>query len=170
MLNCAADAPVTVSSGHNDGYEITSSNACASGGGLAVDDKSGKGNVADCSDPGKDRHLFWNYGASIPSGATIDGVVVRLDAFADNTGNSPAICAELSWDGGITWTAAQTTPVLGTSQATYLLGSPSDTWGHVWTPAQLADGSLVVRLTDIAVKNDRDFSLDWVAVDITYTY
>jgi hypothetical protein len=170
LLNCAANAPVTVNSGDNDGYEVNPANACTSGAGVAQDNQSGTSDIAACNDPGKDRHLFWNYGASIPAGSTIDGVVVRLDAFADNSGNSPAMCVELSWDGGITWSAAQTTPLLGTPQTTYLLGSPTDTWGHVWTPTELADGSLVVRVTDIAIKTDRKFSLDWVAVDITYTH
>ncbi len=135
-----------------------------------MDAKSGTSNIAACDDPGKDRHLFWNYGVSIPAGSTIDGIVVRLDALTDATGNAPAICAELSWDGGTTWTGAQTTPVLSKLHATYLLGSPADTWGHVWTPAQLIDGNLVVRLTDIAIRTDRKFSLDWVAVDVTYTH
>lgn len=80
------------------------------------------------------------------------------------------MCVELSWDGGFTWTATKTTPVLGTLQTANLLGSPTDTWGHVWSPTELADGNLVLRVTDIATQPGRKFSLDWVAVDITYAH
>ena len=78
------------------------------------------------------------------------------------------MCVELSWDGGTTWTAASETPVLGKSEATFILGSASDAWGRTWSPADLADGGFLVRITDVASKPDRDFRLDWVAVQVTY--
>ena len=160
---------MTVNSGDNDGYESGTGNACASGSGSAHDNQSGTSSTPSCSDPGRDRHLFWNYGAALPSGATVNGISVRLDAWTNLTTIAAAICVELSWDGGTTWTAAQIAPLIGTAQATYLLGSASDLWGHAWTPAELANGALVVRLTNSATAINGAFDLDWVAIAITYT-
>jgi hypothetical protein len=168
FVGCNAQAPVTVNSGDDDGYEDQPGNACADGGPFAEDRDSGTTNNAVCDDPGKDRHTFYDYGIAPPAGLSIQGVEIRLDAWADNSNNDPAMCVELSWDGGLSWTAAKTTPILGTSESSYVLGSPSDDWGHAWTPAELSDGSLIVRITDIAIGTDRRFRLDWVAVSATY--
>ncbi len=58
-----------------------------------------------CDDPGKDKHRFSAYGLTLPAGATITGIEVRLDAKANAPAGSPVMCVELSWDGGATWTA-----------------------------------------------------------------
>ena len=115
-----------------------------------------------CGDANRDKHDFFNYG--LTPGATINGIEVRLDAKVDQVKNSPAICAQLSWDGGATWTAAKTTPALTTTETTYILGGPTDTWGHSWTSTELSNANFRVRLTDVATSIVRDFSLDWVAV------
>jgi len=52
-----------------------------------------------------------------------------VDACVDNASGTRAMCAELSWNGGATWTAAKSTPSLSTSQSTYTLGNASDNWG-----------------------------------------
>ena len=72
----------------------------------------------------KDKHRFYDFNISLPGGATVTGIEVRLDAFADSTSSAPKMCVQLSWDGGTTWTTAKQTPTLTTSQATYILGSP----------------------------------------------
>jgi hypothetical protein len=78
------------------------------------------------------------------------------------------MCVSLSWDNGVTWTAWKSTPNLTTDEATYILGSSSDTWGHVWTSSELGNVNFQVRVVDVASDTSRDFSLDWVAVNITY--
>jgi len=97
---------------------------------------------------------------------------VRLDAFVDSVGsNAPMICVQLSWDGGTTWTTAKQTPRLTTSEATYILGGPSDNWGRTWTLTNLTNTNFRLRVIDVASgsgANSRDFSLDWVAVRVTY--
>ena len=60
---------------------------------------------------------------------------------------------------------------LTTAEATYLLGSAADTWGRTWTTTQLSNTNFRLRVTNVASgssANSRDFSLDWVAVRITY--
>jgi len=149
---------------------VTPGDACASDGALAVDRASGTQDNATCGDPNADRHRFGGYNVSVLAGSAVNGITVRLDAFASGPLDSAAICVELSWDGGATWTSTQTTAALSAVQGTYLVGGAADNWGRTWSATDLANGSFVVRLTDVAAKKkSKDFRLDWVAVDVTYT-
>jgi hypothetical protein len=169
-LNCSANAAVTTSSGDNNGYQTTPGNACANGSGVAQDPSSGSNTGTSCTGTDKDRHRFYNYNLSIPSGATINGIEVRLDAYIDSTASTTRrLCVDLSWDGGTTWTATQQTGSLTTLEATYTLGTASDTWGHAWTDTQFSNANFRVRVTDVANSTARTFSLDWAAVRVTYT-
>ena len=163
-----ANAAVTTGSGDNNGYEVNPANAGADDGLYAVDNNSGTGTSASCASNKKDRHRFYNYGFSIPGGATITGIEVRLNARVDSTSGSPKICVELSWDGGTTWTAAKSAGTLTTSEGAYTLGGAADTWGRAWSSGDFSDANFRVRLTDVASSTTRDFSLDWVAVRVRY--
>jgi hypothetical protein len=160
---------VTSGSGDNNGYQLNPANACADDAAFAEDTNSGTTTTNSCSNTGKDRHLYYNYGASIPAGSTINGVQLRLDAWADATAGTPYICAEVSWNGGASWTAAKTTATLTTTQATYTLGAVTDTWGRTWSVSDFTNANFRVRLTDVATNNNRDFRLDYAAVQVTYT-
>ena len=98
----------------------------------------------------------------------IQGIEVRLDAKADSTSGAPKICVQLSWDGGVSWTATKSTATLTTSDATYILGGPADNWGFVWTLSTLSDANFRVRVINVSSNTSRDFSLDWVAVRVNY--
>jgi len=157
------------SGGDGNGFESSPSNAHADDAASAADINSGSGTGTSCTSSGKDRHRFFNYGFSIPAGASVTGVEVRLDARADSTSGSPRMCVQLSWDGGTTWTAAKATAALGTSMTTFTLGGVSDPWGRTWSAANLADASFRVRVIDVSSSTSRDFFLDWVGVRPHYT-
>jgi hypothetical protein len=74
----------------------------------------------------------------------------------------------LSWNNGASWTTAKSTGTLTTSEATYTLGSPTDTWGRAWSVADFSNTNFRLRVIDVASSTSRDFSLDWVAVRVTY--
>lgn len=170
LLNCGANAAVTASSGDNNGFEVNAGNACANDGASAQDVNSGTGTQTTCTDIHKDRHLYYNYGISVPTGSSVDGIEVQVDAFADATTGVPRYCVELSWDGGTTWTTAQTMASdLTTSEASYTLGSASDTWGRTWAVSDLSNANFRVRITSRSSDTTRDFSLEWAAVKVTYT-
>jgi len=154
--------------GDGNGFESAPTNAFADAGGVAFDLDSGTVGTLTCTDPARDKHDFYNYSLGVPSGSTINGIEVRLDAFVDLVKNGAAMCVQLSWDGGTSWTAAKTTPGLTATEATYLLGGSTDTWGHAWTTTDLADVNFRVRVIDIATATVRDFSLDWAAVKVYY--
>jgi hypothetical protein len=75
---------------------------------------------------------------------------------------------QLSWNGGATWTTAKSTATLSTSEATYILGGAADTWGRTWSSGDFSNATFRVRVIDVASSTARDFSLDWVAVRVTY--
>jgi hypothetical protein len=169
LLSPSAQAAVTSGSGDNNGYQTFPANAFADDGLFAVDTNSGTNNNTSCTSNRKDRHIFYNYGLSIPGGATITGIEVRLDGRADSTAGSPRFCVQMSWDGGASWTTAKSTSTLTPSEATYMLGGAADTWGRAWASGDFSNANFRVRITDVASNTSRDFSLDWIAVQVSYT-
>ncbi|MGE5262938.1 MAG: lamin tail domain-containing protein, partial [Acidobacteriota bacterium] len=154
--------------GDGDGFQTNPANAFSDNATFAVDTNSGTTTSTACTDAGKDRHRFYNYGLALPAGAVPTGIEVQLHAKVDATTGSPKMCVELSWDGGTTWTTAKTTATLSKSEKAYVLGGSADTWGRAWTLTDVSDANFRVRLVDVASNNARDFSLDWIAVRVSY--
>ncbi|HLF26854.1 MAG TPA: S8 family serine peptidase [Anaerolineae bacterium] len=154
--------------GDGNGFQTNPNNGHANDSVFAVDTNSGTNNNTSCTNNGKDKHRYYNYNVSLPGGASIRGIEVRLDARVDSTANAPRMCVQLSWNGGTTWTTAKTTANLTTSEATYTLGNATDTWGRTWGAGEFSNANFRVRIINIASSTARDFSLDWVAVRVTY--
>ena len=167
--DCTAEAAVTSGSGDNNGFQTNPMNACADDSSRAEDPNSGTNTNTSCGSSGKDRHDFYNYGISVPSGNHIMGIEVRLDAWVDSASGTRRMCVQLSWDGGNTWTSTQQTSNLRSSQRTYTLGGNGDNWDHTGTPSELSDANFRVRVTDVASSTSRDFYLDWAAVKVYYS-
>ncbi|HVZ11599.1 MAG TPA: type II secretion system protein [Patescibacteria group bacterium] len=157
------------SGGDGNGYEGSPNNAYTNNNSYATDTNSGNGTGTNCAGADKDKHRFYNYGITVPSGTTVNGIQVQINAKADSTTGTPFICVQLSWDGGSTWTSTKSTANLTTSNATYTLGTSSDNWGHTWSASDLSDTNFRVRIIDVASNNSRDFSLDYVGVKSYYT-
>jgi hypothetical protein len=147
---------------------MKATNAFSDDGRFALDGNSGTSTSTNCASLSKDKHWFYNYNLPVPPGASVTGIEVQLQARADSTVNTPKTCVQLSWDGGATWTPAKTTPTLTTGQTTYVLGNPTNQWGHTWSPADFSNPSFRLRVTNVARSTARDFSLDWVAVRLHY--
>jgi hypothetical protein len=168
VFTCSANAPVTSSSGDNDGFENNAEDACIDDGAQAADNQTGTNANTTCADSGKDRHVFGDFDIDVPGTATIDGIEVRLDGRANNS--SSYLCAELSWDGGNTWTSPQFTFGLGTAEATHWLGAPDDIWGHVWNGGgDWSNGNFLVRVTSVSNDPNANIFLDFVEVHFYYT-
>jgi hypothetical protein len=165
FLNPSANAAQT--GGDGNGYQTSPSNAYLDDGLFAVDTNSGSGTNSSCTANAKDKHHFYDFGISLP-GSTILGIEVRLDAKVDGTSGAPKLCVQLSWDGGSSWTTAKQTPTLTKTEQSYLLGGPADTWGRAWTVAELSNANFRVRVINVATSTARDFSLDWVTVQVMY--
>jgi hypothetical protein len=116
----------------------------------------------------KQTHDYWGYAISVPPGSTILGIELRLDAW--KTGGPDAyLYAELSWDGGNSWTATgYRAGPLGTSQQSYFLGGPTDGWGRSWKISELTSELFRVRLRAVCGGGNR-IRLDWVAVRVYFS-
>jgi hypothetical protein len=143
-------------------------NAYAADGSVAIDANSGTNSSTSCTNSGKDKHDFFNYGFTLPAGVAIQGIEVQLNARADSTANTPAMCVQLSWNGGLSWTSALTTPTLSTTTATYTLGGPANNWGRTWALSDFGSSTFRVRIIDVAASTTRTFSLDAIGVRVTY--
>ncbi len=155
------------SGGDGNGFET---NRAALWGGpdgsAARDVNSGTSNSTSCTSAARDREVTSGY-AFGSLGSSILGIQVELRGFVSSTKSGPRFCVQLSGDGGATWTAGKSTASLGTTLATYHLGSVSDTWARTWTADQLSSTNFRVRIIDLANSTSRTFSLDAIGVSIT---
>ena len=171
---CVSQAADTSGAGDNNGYQTTPIQACTDGGAAAQDPNSGTGGTASCGtgavpDPTKDRHRFWGFVTGLPgSVSAITGIRVRADLGMNNNGGTTNVCAQLSWDGGTTWTSMQSVALTGTAQTTFTFGGTADTWGRSWTLAQLASGTFRVRIINASSQANKRFDLDYLAVSVSY--
>ncbi|HSW97423.1 MAG TPA: type II secretion system protein [Candidatus Saccharimonadales bacterium] len=161
-------ANAAVTGGDGDGFQTNPTSAYVQDGSYASDTNSGSGTGTNCTGSDKDKHVFYNYGFTIPSGATVNGIAVNLNAKVDSTTGSPKMCVQISWDGGTTWTTTQSTNTLSTTAATYTLGGSSDTWGRTWSDTDFNNANFRMRIIDVASSTSRDFSLDFAGVKIYY--
>ena len=164
--DCASNAADI--GGDGNGFESNAGNGCVQDGSLAVDASSGTSGSTSCADAGKDRHRFWGYAFGLPgSVSSVNGITVRLRAALNNNGGTSAMCAQLSWDGGASWTVTKSITPTNTL-TTFTLGGPADTWGRSWTSAELGAASFRMRVIDASSMSNKDFSLDWAGVQVDY--
>jgi len=167
--SATAQAAVTSSSGDNNGFQTSPANMLADDGAFAVDTNSGTSTSTSCTSTAKDRHVLSNFGFSIPAGSTIQGIEVKLNSKVDSTTGSPRFCVQLSWNGGSSWTTALTSGTLSTAETIYIVGGVTNTWGRTWTNNDFTNANFRVRLVMIASNTSRDFSLDWVGVQVRHS-
>lgn len=167
--SATAQAPVTSSSGDNNGFQTNPGNMLVDDGLFAVDTNSGSNTSTSCTANQKDRHVLSNFGFSVPAGSSIQGIEVKLNSRVDSTTGSPRFCVQLSWNGGSTWTTPITSATLSTAETMYILGGVTDTWGRTWTNTDFDNANFRVRLTMVASNTSRDYSLDWVGVQVRHT-
>jgi hypothetical protein len=159
-----AQAAVTgATNGDGNGFEQNPTNAFTNGSGSAVSNNNANGGSNDT-----DRHIYSGYGFDIPTGATIQGIEVRADWFLDSTFGTNSLSVDLSWNNGANWTTLKTDTQETTSEHTVILGAANDTWGRTWSATEFDDGNFLVRVHARSTDNQRDISLDWIAVQVTY--
>ncbi|HEY7590869.1 MAG TPA: hypothetical protein VH723_07745 [Candidatus Limnocylindrales bacterium] len=165
---CTAQAAET--NGDANGYEVTPANGCADDGAIARDVDSGTNVNTTCGNAGKDRHRFTTFGIALPGTVTsINGISVRVKAAIDAVAGTNRICAELSWNNGVNYTAFQQVDITSTTLTNYTLGGTAFLWGRAWAVGNFTNANFRVRLTDVSSVATRDFSLDSVQVQVNYT-
>jgi hypothetical protein len=171
FLPCSAATSAADSGGDGNGYETSTANACADDGLLATDAGTGvTGRSTSCANPANDRHRFLDFAIGLPPSVTsIDGIEVRAEVGLNNNGGTSTLCAELSWDGGTTWTAPRSVTLAAAASTVYAFGGPADTWGRSWTVGELSDASFRIRLTDATSQPNKDYRLDVLTAQVTYS-
>ena len=81
------------------------------------------------------------------------------------------MCVELSWDGGTSWTAFLSTPTLGNTEATHIVGGGAEDWGRTWSNTEFTNANFRLRISNVGepIGGGRNFTLDWVPVEVYYT-
>jgi len=167
---CTATSNAADTGGDGNGYESTPTNACVTDGAVATDANTGTNLSLVCTDAGKDRHRFWDFSLGVPATVSaVGGIQVRADVGLNNNSGTSQLCAQLSWDGGTTWTAEKSIAVANVGVTTYGLGATNDTWGRTWAGSEFSNASFRVRLIDTSDRTSKDFRLDGLAIQVTYT-
>lgn len=131
-------------------------------GNITADD----GANATCSTASSSQWLVGrNYGFSIPSGSTINGVTVRLEAAETSPGNE-SVAAQLQNDSGTLIGSSKTNNVNGTSFTVYTYGSSSDVWGATLTTTIVNHANFGVRFR---YQTSHDVQVDYCTIAIDYT-
>jgi hypothetical protein len=171
---CVSTAADTSGAGDNNGYESNPARACISDGSNAVDAGSGNGGTASCGtgatpSVNKDRHRFWGFVLGMPGTVTsVNGIRVQATLGLNNGGGTTNLCAQLSWDGGTTWTTISSQAITTTASTVYTFGSTSNTWGRTWALSELSAANFRVRLIDASSQTTKQFRLDYLSVSVTY--
>src|SRR5262249_1028222 len=131
--------------------------------GTSDDSRASCDSACDDSDDGQ----LSDFAFGIPSGSTINGIEMTVEANESvNSGNIP-ITASLSWNDGSSFTSTKPATVDGTSDIVYTIGGSSDTWGRTWTTSELADGAFRARL-DKSPTSDA-LNVDQIRIKVYYT-
>jgi hypothetical protein len=167
---CTSTSNAADTGGDGNGYESTPANGCTTNASVATDTSTGTNITVSCTDAGKDRHRFWDFTLGVPTTVvSVGGIQVRVDLGLNAVLGTNQICAQLSWDAGTTWTAAKSIAVTATTITTYTLGATNDTWGRTWLGSQFSNANFRVRLIDVSSVTTRNFRLDGLTVQVTYT-
>lgn len=116
--------------------------------------------------------VFSGYGFSIPSGATIDGIIVEIERKVDTA--STWIDTEIylvktgttvvgsNKSAGVSWS---------TSESYISFGSASDLWGTTWTDTQINTSSFgtSIKALQNMTKGSGTASVDHVRITVHYT-
>ena len=108
------------------------------------------------------------FGFSIPTGSTITGVLVRIEASESAGGSEPllAILRHSSGNLGIAKAVANEGNISGASKSIYTYGSTSNVWDATLTAEIVNDATFAVRFNFSTVHS---MAVDFVTVAIEYT-
>lgn len=131
---------------------------------------SDDGADATCNSLGGSYYLVAKtFGFAIPAGATINGILVRVEASEHTSGTEPLL-AQLQDDAGnltgSSKSAANEGNISGTTKAVYTYGSTSDVWGATLTDTIVNDADFGVRLWFTTA---HDVRIDYVTMAVEYT-
>lgn len=118
---------------------------------------------------GSDYLVARNFSFTIPTGATINGILVRVEAREDAGGTEPLLAQLQDETGALIGSSKSTSnegSISGTTSVVYTYGSTSDLWGATLTEAIVEDVDFGVRLW---FATSHTMTVDFVTMAIEYT-
>ena len=115
------------------------------------------------------------FGLSIPTGATIDGILVEMERRRTGGGNSRDYVVSLSKDGStaVGDNKGDTATNLPTSDTYKSYGGSSDLWGTTWSESEIESSNFSVyiraQLYKLSSIGQPYYELDHVRVTVYYT-
>ena len=82
-----------------------------------------------------------DFGISIPSYATIDGILISTEMSCSALAYDAYIKMDLSYDGGVNYTAELENSTTGQTDVTRSFGGATVTWGRSWTASELSNAN-----------------------------
>ncbi len=116
-----------------------------------------------------------NFGFSIPTGATIDGILVAVEKYVTNTtsGGAYDVRARIVKADGTIGTTDKSSPDAWpgtTDPGTYVnYGGATDKWGETWTVADINDADFGFVLAVQPQNASADARVDHIRITIYYT-
>ncbi len=115
-------------------------------------------------------HQFYNFGLALPSGATIDDIVVFADCFSSSSSGRSQFSIELTKDGGTNWTTAKKTLQQNTLAENYLVGGDVSGWSLSFTETDVEDNTnFRIRFANDFSTSTNDGRLDYIEIRVYYT-
>lgn len=113
---------------------------------------------------GSEQLVASGFGFSIPTGATIVGVTLRVEA-SEHSGGTENLFAQLRTSSGLIGTS-KAAVLNGTTKAIYTYGGTSDVWGATLTTTTVNDSSFGVALQFLT---NHQVRIDYVTLAVEYT-
>ena len=142
--------------------------------------KASDDSYATTTPPGQGTKLYThylkatNFSFSIPSGATIDGILVELevvdDSFYNSAFESKTYIVKADGSYGTT-NKATTDQLLPTTEAYISFGASDELWGETWTSANINDSDFGVGISVVYSddENTADIKADHIRIKVYYT-
>lgn len=110
-----------------------------------------------------------NFGFSIPSGATIDGIVVEWELSKTGTGNVFVDQIKIVKGGTVGSTDKTDLSTFATTDTVKSFGGASDLWGETWTDSDINASNFGCVLSCFKITGTPTARIDYVRVTVYYT-
>ena len=110
-----------------------------------------------------DSLVGYNCGFAIPTGATINGILVEMSMLSAGDGEANSACTIRKTDAsyGETTVEPSSYAIPTGSYGTISWGSATELWGLTWTPADINDADFGARLLTVSIEAETE---GWVRV------
>jgi hypothetical protein len=118
-----------------------------------------------------DYHCARSFGFAIPTGATIDGISVLIEASLTGT-TAELVDVFLTKNAGAATVgndAIAGSQALTATDTNYSYGGPTDVWGTTWTAAEINSNNFGVMTQAAGAASGGTARIDFVSVTIDYT-